>query len=636
MREADNQISEYGDFRLDKKESRLLRNGDPVALTPRAFDVLVALVERHGQLVTKDELMRSVWADSFVEEANLNVNISTLRKALGENDLIETVPKRGYRFTGAVSEGRGESAVLERFTRTSILSEEESYDDDSRPAKRFNKLSPTSLAALAGVVLIAISGIAIYSVSRMRAPRSGAAEIKTLAVLPFKAIGEPHADEYLGLGFADDLITRLSNLNRVVVRPTSAVKQYTNQSVDVATVGRDLAVDSVLDGTIQQSGDNLRVNVQLIDVRDGVTLWAGKFDEKAANIFALQDTISEQVARLLSKDLSPQEKQGLTKSFTTNAEAYKSYMKGRFILEKKTVDEAHLAIRYFEDAVAKDPKYALAYTGLADAYFTIFDQDDKMSYSETMAKCRAAATKSLELDDTLAESHVSIALVHFYYDWDWDATEREFNRAIELNPNYTPAHHEFSHFLMAMGRTDDSLRESKMALELEPLSVKMNVHLAWHYLLARQYDEAIAQGRKTLEMSPNYIRAHHFIGIALYKQQKYAEAINELETTCSLRGEGMEGVASLGHVYAAAGRTDDALRILEELKRKSASAYVSPADMAVIYAGLGDNEQAFAWLEKAYQERNVEIPFLKVSVFFESLRGDPRYSDLMRRAGLDR
>src|SRR5215207_1019179 len=270
---ADNQIYEFGNFRLDKKESRLLRDGEAVALTPRAFDVLVVLVERHGQLVTKDELMQKVWAGSYVEEANLNVNISTLRKALGENAFIETVPKKGYRFTGIVLEAQGGPAVLERFTRTSIVSEEESFEYDSQSTKRDNKLSPLLLAAVAGAMLIAISGVAIFSVSQMRA-RDTAAEIKTLAVLPFKEIGEPRGDEYLGLGFADALITRLSNLDHVVIRPTSAVKQYSTESVDTATVGRDLAVDSVLDGTIQQSGDTFRVNVQLINVRDGVTLWA--------------------------------------------------------------------------------------------------------------------------------------------------------------------------------------------------------------------------------------------------------------------------------------------------------------------------------------------------------------------------
>ena len=633
MSGADNQIYEFGDFRLEKKERRLLRDGEAVALTPRAFDLLVILVEHHGQLVTKDELMQGVWAGSFVEDANLNVNISTLRKALGENAFIETVPKQGYRFTGSVSEAGGRPAVFERFTRTSIVSEEESFDYDSAPTKRANKLRPSLLIGVTGALLIAILAVAAFSVWRM-STRATAVEIKTLAVLPFKEIGEPRGDEYLGLGFADALITRLSNLNHVVIRPTSAVQQYDSKRVDAATVGRDLAVDSVLDGTIQQSGDTLRVNVQLINVRDGVALWAGKFDEKAANIFALQDAISEQVARLLSKELSSEEKQGLTKSFTTNADAYKSYVKGRFILEKKTVDEAHLAIQYFEDAVAKDPNYALAYTGLADAYYTISDEDDKMSYSETMAKCRAAAVRSLELDETLAESHLSHALVLFNYDWDWNAAEREFKRAIELNPNYTPAHHEFSHFLIAMGRVDESLAESKTALELEPLSVKMNVHLAWHYLRARQYDEAIAQGRKTLEMSPNYIRAHHFIGIALYKQGKFGESINELETTYSLRGEGMEGVGSLGHVYGAAGRTNDALRILEDLRKRSAVAYVSPYDMAIIYAGLGDKDQAFVWLEKAYQERNGSIPMLRNDLFLQSLSNDKRYSDLMKRAGL--
>lgn len=632
MSGANSQIYEFRNFRLEKKESRLLRDGEPVPLTPKTFDVLVALVERHGQLVTKDELMRTVWADSFVEEANLNVHISTLRRVLGDSAFIETIPKKGYRFIEVVSEAPTGSAVFERFTRTSVVSEEDSFEPTGLPRKPGRRFL---VVTAVGALLIALAGVAIFSVSRNQA-RNATEEIKALAVLPFKDMGEPSGDEYLGLGFADALITRLSNLNRVAIRPTSAIQQYTSRRVDAATVGRELAVDSVLDGTVQQSGDSIRVNVQLINARDGVTLWAAKFDEKATNIFALQDAISEQVARLLSKELTLAERQGLTKSFTTSAEAYRSYIKGRFILEKKTVDEAHLAIRYFEDAVAKDPNYALAYTGLADAYFTIADEDDKMSYGETMARCRAAAMKSLELDDTLAESHLSHALVLFNYDWDWDAAEREFARAIELNPNYTPARHEFSHFLMAMGRTEESLRESKTALELEPLSVKMNVHLAWHYLRAGQNDEAIAQGRRTLEMSPNYIRAHHFIGIALYKQQKYDEAINELEKTNSLRGEGTEGVGSLGHVYAAAGRRKNAERILEGMLKKSESGYVSPYDMAIIYAGMGNKDQAFAWLDKAFQERNGSIPMLQVDYFLDSLKGDPRFSDLLKRAGLIR
>ena len=633
MNKVDSQIYEFADFRLNKAERQLLRGGQPLSITPRAFDLLVVLVEHHGRLVTKNELMESVWADSFVEEANLNVNISTLRKALGQNSFIETVPKKGYRFVSNVLEVGDDRDVFERFTRTRVVAEQKEsfeYDPAIQPSPRAR---PLVASVLGGALLIAILSAAVlylYQRSAVIAP----GDIRTLAVLPFKQISEPGGDEFLSLGLADTLITRLSNLNKVVVRPMSAVQQYNRDGQSAVAVGRELAVDSVLDGTIQQSGDMLRVNVQLINVNDGIALWAGKFDEKAGDIFTLQDSISEQVASLLSKNLSAEEKRLLTKSYTTNAEAYQSYVKGRFILEKKTVDEAHLAIRHFQDAVEKDPNYALAYTGLADAYFTIADADDKMSYSETMAKCRIAAMKSLELDDSLAESHLSLALVLFYHDWDWQSAEREFNRAIEINPNYTPAHHEFSHYLMKTGRTDESLKESQRALELEPLSVKMNVHLAWHYLFARQYDEAIAQGRKTLEMSPNYIRAHHFIGLALLKQQKYDEAIRELETTYSLRGEGTEGVGSLGHAYGAAGRKTAALKILDKLREKSKHGYVSPYDMAVVYTGLGDKDQAFDWLEKAYQERNSGMPMLTVDPLVDTLRGDQRFSDLVRRIGL--
>jgi tetratricopeptide (TPR) repeat protein len=368
-------------------------------------------------------------------------------------------------------------------------------------------------------------------------------------------------------------------------------------------------------------------------VADGASLWAAKFDEKSTDILAVQDSISEQVARALTPKLSEEDKRRITKHYTDNADAYNAYTKGRVILEKKTVDEANLALRYFQEAINKDPNYALAYTGLADAYYTLGASYPALAYSETMAKSRMAAEKAIELDDSLAEAHLSLALVKFNYDWDWPAAEKEFNRAIELNPKYTPAHHEFSHYWMAMGRVDKSLEESHRALELEPLSVKMNVHLAWHYLVARQYDEAISQCKKTLEMSPNYIRAHHFMGVAYLQKSMYAEGIQELQKAVALRGDGMEAVASLGYAYAISGRKKDAVRILRELQETSRHGYVSPFDRAEIYAGLGDKEQAFYWLNRAYEERNSGLAFLKTSAPLDSLRSDPRFSHLMKRVG---
>jgi TolB-like protein/DNA-binding winged helix-turn-helix (wHTH) protein/Tfp pilus assembly protein PilF len=645
-------LYEFGPFLLDEAERRLLRDGEPVPLTPKAFGTLLALVRRGGRVVGKDELLGEVWPDTFVEEGGLARNISVLRKALGDDAAglryIETVPKLGYRFVAEVRklhEGNGD-LIVERHVRASVVTEEEvGIEADASPTApqapragggHKGMLRRLGLLALAAVLAGLTIALAYSWVSRRpERAEAGAAGARAIAVLPFKQIGAKEDEELLGLGMADALITKLSNLRQVAVRPTSDVRKYAErQDRDLAAVGRELGVDAVLDGSVQRAGEQLRVTVQLVNAQNGSPLWAGKFDEKFTDLFSVQDSISEQVARALAPQLTGEEKRRLTKRYTDNAEAYQAYVKGRFTVEKKTVDEAHLGIRYFEQAIAKDPSYALAYTGLADAYYTLGDKDPAMSYNEAMAKSRMAAMRALELDDTLAEAHLSLAVVKLDYDWDWPGAEREFTRAIELNPSYTPAHHEFSHYLIAMGRADESLRESNRALELEPLSVKMNVHLAWHYLYTRQYDEAIAQCKKTLEMSPNYIRAHNFMGVAYLKKGMYAEAIRELQKAVSLKGEGMEAVGVLGHAYAAAGRREDALRSLAELRGVSERGYVSPWDQAIIYTGLGDKEQAFYWLEKAYEERHGGMTLLRQHLLLDSLRSDPRFASLVQRVGL--
>ena len=639
---TDNCFYEFGPFRLDQIAHQLLRNGEPVPLTPKAFSTLLVLVSRRGRILGKDELMREVWPDTFVEEGGLARNISVLRKALDDTSdasrYIETIPKIGYRFVADVKEvpeANGEF-VLERYARTNVVTLEEIDTAATAQTKSTHRFLPGTRMFTLGLVFLSV-GLALAFAYRWSSLRSNKATVtpKTtaIAILPFKQLGSAK-DQFQGLAMADALITKLENLNQVSVLPTSAVRRYVGSTDSGAELGRELGVDAVLEGNVQQTPDGFRVTVQLVKVADGASLWAAKFDEKSTDILAVQDSISEQVARALTPKLSEEDKRRITKHYTDNADAYNAYTKGRVILEKKTVDEANLALRYFQEAIDKDPNYALAYTGLADAYYTLGASYPALAYSETMAKSRMAAEKAIELDDSLAEAHLSLALVKFNYDWDWPAAEKEFNRAIELNPKYTPAHHEFSHYWMAMGRVDKSLEESHRALELEPLSVKMNVHLAWHYLVARQYDEAISQCKKTLEMSPNYIRAHHFMGIAYLQKSMYAEGIQELQKAVALKGDGVEAVASLGYAYAISGRKKDALRILRELQETSRHGYVSPFDRAVIYAGLGDKDQAFYWLNRAYEERNSGLAFLKTYAQLDSLRSDPRFSHLIKRVGL--
>ena len=644
MSDTINCFYEFGPFRLDQTEHQLLRNGERVPLTPKAFSTLLVLVSRRGRILGKEELMREVWPDTFVEEGGLARNISALRKALDDTSdasrYIETVPKIGYRFVAdvkeVVPEANGEF-VLERYAKTSVVRLEEIDTAAAAQTKSGHRFFPGMRILTLGLVLVFV-GLTLafaYGWSSRRSKKAAVTPKTTaIAVLPFKQLGSAAEDQFQGLAMADALITKLENLNQVSVLPTSAVRRYVGSTGSGAELGRELGVDAVLEGNVQQTPDRVRVTVQLVKVADGASLWAAKFDEKSTDILAVQDSISEQVARALTPKLSEEDKRRITKHYTDNADAYNAYTKGRVILEKKTIDEATLALSYFQEAIDKDPNYALAYTGLADAYYVLGEKYPALAYSETMAKSRMAAEKAIELDDSLAEAHLSLALVKFNYDWDWPAAEKEFNRAIELNPKYTPAHHEFSHYWMAMGRVDKSLEESHRALELEPLSVKMNVHLAWHYLVARQYDEAISQCKKTLEMSPNYIRAHHFMGIAYLQKSMYAEGIQELQKAVALKGDGVEAVASLGYAYAISGRKKDALRILRELQETSRHGYVSPFDRAVIYAGLGDKEQAFYWLNRAYEERNSELAFLKTRARLDSLRSDPRFSQLMKRVGL--
>ena len=644
MSDTINCFYEFGPFRLDQTEHQLLRNGERVPLTPKAFSTLLVLVSRRGRILGKDELMREVWPDTFVEEGGLARNISALRKALDDTSdasrYIETVPKIGYRFVAdvkeVVPEANGEF-VLERYAKTSVVRLEEIDTAAAAQTKSGHRFFPGMRILTLGLVLVfvVLTLAFAYGWSSRRSKKAAVTPKTTaIAVLPFKQLGSAAEDQFQGLAMADALITKLENLNQVSVLPTSAVRRYVGSTGSGAELGRELGVDAVLEGNVQQTPDRVRVTVQLVKVADGASLWAAKFDEKSTDILAVQDSISEQVARALTPKLSEEDKRRITKHYTDNADAYNAYTKGRVILEKKTIDEATLALRYFQEAIDKDPNYALAYTGLADAYYVLGEKYPALAYSETMAKSRMAAEKAIELDDSLAEAHLSLALVKFNYDWDWPAAEKEFNRAIELNPKYTPAHHEFSHYWMAMGRVDKSLEESQRALELEPLSVKMNVHLAWHYLFARQYDDAISQCKKTLEMSPNYIRAHNFMGVAYVQKSMYAEGIQELQKAVGLKGDGMEAMEKLGYAYAISGRKKDAFRILRELQETSRHGYVSPFDRAVIYAGLGDKDQAFYWLNRAYEERNSGLPFLKTYAQFDSLRSDPRFSHLIKRVGL--
>ena len=445
--------------------------------------------------------------------------------------------------------------------------------------------------------------------------------IASVAVLPFRSLGPAPVEEYLQIGMADALITRLSGVKTLALRPTSAVSSYANDRRDPIAVGRRLRTDHVLDGTIQRARDRVRVTTQLVDVSTGRTEWAETFDESFTDLFALQDAISTRVAGKLVSALSAEERRALARRDTANPEAYDLYLRGRFFWEKRTEAGLRTAIGYFEQAVERDEWFALAYAGLAQCYGTLSRLGMEAPRS-ILPALRSAALKALELDDRLAETQIAMSAFHSH-DWNWPGQEAAYKRAIELNPNYPTTYLWYGFWLESLGRQQENLTMRRRAYELDPLNLQINVALAVALFKAGHEDDAVRQIRRTLDLDSEFWDAHHQLGLFHLERGRYADAIAEFEKSGRL--------APLGHAYAVAGDRDRARELLRRLEEESARHYVSPLDFAVIYAGLGENDRAFEWLERAFSERVVYVRFLDVDAQYARLRRDPRYPDLLRR-----
>ena len=461
--------------------------------------------------------------------------------------------------------------------------------------------------------------------------------IDSLAILPLvNASGDPNA-EYLSDGITESIINSLSQIPKLRVMARSSVFRYKGREVDPQTVGRELGVRAVLTGRALQLGDSIVIGTELVDAADGSQLWGEQYRRNFSDIFALQEEISREISEKLRLKLTVDEKKRLTKRYTENTEAYHLYLKGRYY-ENKFFNEAAIrrAIEYFQQAIDCNPTYALAYAGLADCYIRLSHTNVTPS-KDGFAKARAAVMKALEIDDTIAEAHISLAKIKSTFDWDFPAAEEEFKRAIEINPNYATAHHSYGRHLMMMGRFDQAAVEIRRASELDPLSLIINADLSAPLFFAQQYDRAIESLRKTLEMDPNFALAHFRLGLAYEFKGMYEEAIAEYQMAMELSGSSADNPAMsavLAHVYAASGKEHQARDILNRLKEQSQRSYVSPCDIAEVHAALGEEDQAFEWLEKAYDARSSDLRFLKVSQSFtDSLRLDPRFTDLLRRVG---
>jgi TolB-like protein/DNA-binding winged helix-turn-helix (wHTH) protein/Tfp pilus assembly protein PilF len=583
--------------------------------------MLLLLVENRGRVLEKQELLDTLWPGSIVEEANLSQTIYLLRRALAEGSdgerYVETIPKRGYRFIAPVVESVDEKSYV-----TEREPDEAGLSGQPRRAKWMTFGAPAVL-----VGLVTLASYLWFSRSAGKTEQGG--PVRSLAVLPFKSLGA-ESDNYLGLGMADVLITRLGDLNQIVVQPTSAVRNYDDFDVHPLVAGKELNVDAVLEGTLQKTADRLRVTLRLHDVRDGRTLWSGKFDEKFSDIFKVQDSISDQVAEALALSLPREKRTLMFKRYTDNTAAYELYLKGRYWWNKRTVGALNKAIEYFEQAIALSPNYALAYAGLADCY-NLLSILEAMPPQEAFPKARAAAVKALEIDDTLAEARVSLGWIKWVYDWDWSDSEREFKRAIEISPGYATAYDWYAVCLAQTGQFDLALAQLKHAQRLDPISLVIQVHTGWVHYYSGQYDRAIEQYQRVLEMDPSYTWARVHLSQAYEQKGMYKEAIVELQQAMASSSVNHRHLAGMAHIFAVSGRRGEARRLLGDLQVREKKQYVSPYSIALVYAGLEEKEQALAWLRKGAEQRAGRMVRLRFDHRFKNLRSDPQFIDVLRR-----
>jgi len=641
-------LLEFGPFRFDLDRQRLTCNGEVVALTPKALEVLSVLVQSNGSLVEKEDLIRKVWPDTFVEDGNLSVHIFALRKALtqssGGQNYIETVPRQGFRFTANVKaiEVSNGHVVVERRTRSQVTIEE--TETDSEPLTEARRLKLGRLAtrksqkairnAVLALLLLSgiIAGYLVFGPKRLLSKSQP--PVHSIAVLPFKSLSPGSDDEYLRVGVADALITKLGGIHQIIVRPMSATQRFVDSSEDPRVIGASLGVEAILDGHLQRDGNRIRATVQLLSVRDGAQIWAGRFDDVFTNIFTVQDSISDQVVHSLSISLTPDDARVLAKRATQSIDAYRNYLIGRHHMSKRTDDDIKKAIEYFKQAIDDDPFYAVAYGGLAESY-TLSSYYSAVPPRESFPKAKAAAQKALEIDDTLAEALTTQAYVKFIYDWDFQGAEKDFLKAFELNPNYAPARFWYGECLMYLGRFVEGIAQINRAHELDPLSLVYSSNLGWAYHIARQDDQAITQLQKVIESDRGFHMAYFYLGMAYESKGMYEEAIAAYKTSRDLSG-GYPGITGLGHAYAAAGQRSEALNIISQLESDlKQTNRVRATAFSIIFSGLNDRDKAFEWLEKAYEQRYEGVIFIKVQPYYDNLRGDPRYYDLLKRIGLN-
>jgi TolB-like protein/DNA-binding winged helix-turn-helix (wHTH) protein/Tfp pilus assembly protein PilF len=618
----------FGIFEVDLQAGELRRQGVKVKLQQQPFEILAMLLECPGEVLTREELRKRLWpTDTFVDfDRGLNRATNRLRESLGDEAgnprFIETLPRRGYRFIGQIEkldEGRNTAELV-------------SVQDDAVSANRSRHLPSFDRARARIGFAIAIIGLLILAAwFFFLRPPDGA--IQSVAVLPFVNASSDSNAEYLSDGITESLINNLSQLPNLRVMARSTVFRYKGKDTDPQKIGNDLHVQAVLSGRLLQQGNVLIIQAELMDVKTGTQLWGGQFNRGVEDVLALQDDLSSEIAGKLRLKLTGDEKQRLAKRYAENAEAYQFYLKGRYYWNKRSPEGTRKAVTDFQQAIDKDPAFALAYAGLADAY-TYLSFFNVVSPREAMPIAKAAAMKALEIDEHLAEAHVSLGYISFAYDWDWTAAGKHFDQALALNPTLTRAHNFYPLYLSSRGMAQQALAVAKAALDLDPASPSVSHYLAVQLYLARQFDQAIEQCHKTLDLDSNSAVAYHVLGQAYLAKGMNREAEVVLEKYSALSQGSADSLALLGYSHARLGERSRALRTLEELKAASKKSYVPAFYFAMIYAALEDKDQAFMQLEQGYDERFARFAYLKLEALWAPLRSDGRFSELVQRVGI--
>ncbi|HEX8140833.1 MAG TPA: protein kinase [Pyrinomonadaceae bacterium] len=605
----------------------LLLNRDPLPLIRFAPTAPLELQRIVAKALAKDKEERyQTIKDLLIDLRGLKRDLEfTARLERSADPTLTT--SGGVRHSGHLSFETGAGSQLSHSQHS------QSARTDEMRAARATTTAGSFLSVFgrhATAILFALFAIAIGVTAAALYLTRQTKTINSVAILPFtNASHNPNA-EYLSDGLTESIISSLSQLPNLKVMSRSAVFRYKGQNLDAQEVGRKLGVGAVLMGSVDQIGDSLIIKTELIDVSDGSQLWGEQYNRKISDLIAVQQEIAWKISKKLKLRLTGEEEKRITKHYTENTEAYQLYLKGRYFWNKRDKESLNSGIRSFQEAIKIDPAYALAYSGMADSYAVLADIG-AVAPNDAMPRAKAAAERAIEIDPELAEGYTSLGFVKLSYDWDWPAAERDFKRALDLNPNYATAHQWYASYLLQMGRYEDATEEIKKAQQLDPLSLIINANKGYYLYFARQYDAAIEQYRRTLEIDPNFGVGRFYLAQAYVQKRMYAEAIGEFQKLRTATGQDLEADAALAHAYARSGKREEAERILTEMKELQQTRYVSPLYIATVYAGLGDADQAIEWLDKAFDARHPGLVLIKVDPMFDSLRSDRRFQELLRR-----